>query len=96
MFRAIVYLIGFMLIMSVIRSVLGIIGKAFSGLSNTSSPQKTGASSSRSPSNPSPVGELKKDPVCGTFISTATAFQKFSQGQTYYFCSTECRDKFTG
>ena len=95
MFRAILYLIGFMLIMSVIRSVLGIVGKAFNGLSNTSSPQ-TGASGSRPPASPSPGGELKKDPVCGTFISTATAFQKFSQGQTYYFCSTECRDKFQG
>jgi YHS domain-containing protein len=95
MFRAILYLIGFMLIMSVIRSVLGIIGKAFSGLSNSSSPQ-AGASGSRPSANPSSVGELKKDPVCGTFISTATAFQKFSNGQTYYFCSTECRDKFKG
>ena len=95
MFRAILYLIGFMLIMSVIRSVLGIVGKAFSGLSNTSYPQ-AGASGSRPSSNPSSVGELKKDPVCGTFISTATAFQKFSNGQTYYFCSTECRDKFKG
>ncbi len=100
MFRAILYLIGFMLVMSVVRSVLGIISKAFSGLSNTSPPQagtsSTGASGSRPPSGPSPGGELKKDPVCGTFISTATAFQKFSQGQTYYFCSTECRDKFKG
>ncbi len=95
MFRAILYLIGFMLVMSVIRSVLGIIGKAFSGLSNTSSPQ-AGASGSRPPSSPSSGGELKKDPVCGTFISTATAFQKFANGQTYYFCSTECRDKFKG
>jgi YHS domain-containing protein len=34
--------------------------------------------------------------VCGTFISTATAFQKFANGQTYYFCSTDCRDKFKG
>jgi YHS domain-containing protein len=40
-------------------------------------------------------GELKKDPVCGTFISTATAFEILA-GQTYYFCSTECRDKFKG
>jgi len=95
MFRAILYLIGFMLIMSVIRSVLGILGKAFSGLSNTSTPQ-TGASGSRPPSSASSGGELKKDPVCGTFISTATAFQKFSNGQTHYFCSTECRDKFNG
>ena len=37
MLKAIVYLIGFMLVMSVIRSVLGIVGKAFSGLSDTSS-----------------------------------------------------------
>jgi len=96
MFRAILYLIGFMLVMSVIRSVLGIIGKAFTGLSDTSSPQQAGASGSRPNPNPPSGGELKKDPVCGTFISTATAFQKFSGGQTYYFCSTDCRDKFTG
>ena len=94
MFRAILYLIGFMLVMSVIRSVLGIITKAFSGLSSTSSPQ-AGAPGSR-PSSPPSGGELKKDPVCGTFISTATAFQKSAGGQTYYFCSTECRDKFKG
>jgi YHS domain-containing protein len=95
MFRAILYLIGFMLVMSVIRSVLGIITKAFTGLSGASTPQ-TGASASRPPSPPPSGGELKKDPVCGTFISTATAFQKSVGGQTYYFCSTECRDKFKG
>ena len=95
MFRAILYLIGFMLVMSVIRSVLGIISKAFSGLSNTSSPQ-AGASGSRPPPRSPSGGELKKDPVCGTFISTGTAFQKSSHGQTYYFCSTDCRDKFSG
>jgi YHS domain-containing protein len=92
MFRAILYLIGFMLIMSVIRSVLGIIAKSFSGLSHTSS-AGAGPSGPRPSSAPS-GGELKKDPVCGTFISTATAFQKHVHGQTYYFCSTECRDRF--
>jgi len=95
MFRAILYLIGFMLIMSVIRSVLGIITKAFSGLSSSTSPQ-AGAAGSRPPSSPPSGGELKKDPVCGTFISTATAFQQSAGGQTYYFCSNECRDKFKG
>jgi YHS domain-containing protein len=94
MFRAFLYLIAFLLVMSVIRSVLGIVGKAFSGLSSSTSPQ-AGASGSRPPSPPA-NGELKKDPVCGTFISIATAFQKSSGGQTYYFCSTECRDKFAG
>jgi YHS domain-containing protein len=95
MLRAILYLIGFMLVMSVIRSVLGIITKSFGRLSGTSSPQAE-APGSRQPSAAPSGGELKKDPVCGTFISTATAFQKAAGGQTYYFCSTECRDKFKG
>jgi len=95
MFRALLYVIAFTLLMSVLRSVLGIIAKAFSGQMHTPT-ARAGASpgpSSSSSSAPS-GGELKKDPVCGTFISTATAFQKYSGGQTYYFCSTECRDKF--
>jgi YHS domain-containing protein len=94
MFRAFLYLIVFVLALSVLRSVLGIISKAVSGLSSSSSPQ-AGAPGSR-PSSPPSGGELKKDPVCGTFISTATAFQKSVGGQTYYFCSTQCRDKYKG
>jgi len=94
MFRAFLYLIVFVLALSVLRSVLGIISKAASGLFSGPSPQ-AGAPGSR-PSSPPSGGELKKDPVCGTFISTATAFQKSVGGQTYYFCSTECRDKYKG
>ncbi len=99
MFRALLYVIAFTLVMSVLRSILGIIAKAFSGQASPFS-VRTGASpgapSSSGASSAPSGGELKKDPVCGTFISTATAFQKYSGGQTYYFCSTECRDKFKG
>jgi len=36
-----------------------------------------------------------KDPVCGMEIDMETAAAKVShQGQTYYFCSNDCRDKF--
>jgi YHS domain-containing protein len=94
MFRFGLYLLVFLVAISVLRSVLAIISKAVSGLSSSSSPQ-AGAPGSR-PSSPPSGGELKKDPVCGTFISTATAFQKSAGGQTYYFCSTQCRDKFNG
>jgi YHS domain-containing protein len=93
MFRVLLYVIAFTLVLSVVRSILGIITKAVSGQSDPS-PGRTGKPPGP-PSSPS-GGELKKDPVCGTFISTATAFQKFANGQTYYFCSTECRDKFKG
>jgi len=47
---------------------------------------------------PPPVssgGELKKDPICGTYISTATAVAYRAGGKVTYFCSTECRDKYT-
>jgi len=42
----------------------------------------------------SPGGELKKDPVCGTYVSTATSLSKTVGGQVVYFCSEECRKKY--
>lgn len=39
-------------------------------------------------------GELKKDPVCGTYVSTAVAVTKTIDGQLVHFCSQECRDKY--
>jgi YHS domain-containing protein len=38
-------------------------------------------------------GELRKDPVCGTFVPTTTAWTKPVSGATVYFCSKECRDR---
>jgi len=43
-----------------------------------------------------PGGELKKDPVCGTFVSTTTAVTRTSNGQVLYFCSKECASKYRG
>jgi YHS domain-containing protein len=41
-----------------------------------------------------PGAELKKDPVCGTYVSTATGISRTFGGQAVYFCSKECRDKY--
>ena len=41
-------------------------------------------------------GELKRDPVCGTFVSTAASVKKSVRGEVVHFCSTECRDKHSG
>jgi YHS domain-containing protein len=85
MIRAILYLIATVLVISVLRSVIGVVLKGFSELFNPSS----------KPAPPVPTGgELKKDPVCGTFISAATSIQQKIGEKTYYFCSVECRDKF--
>ena len=90
MFKAILYLFVAILAISMIRAVIGAVGKLFGDFVSPAP-----AAQARRPSVPA-GGELKKDPVCGTFISTATAIQKKSGSQIYYFCSPECRDKFKG
>jgi YHS domain-containing protein len=87
-FKTILFLMGAVIVISMLRSVIGALGKLFGDF--VSPPPPDGV---RRPSVAS-GGELKKDPVCGTFISTATAMQKKVGSETYYFCSTECRDKF--
>jgi hypothetical protein len=87
--RLILYVIVGVVILTLLRSVLDAVGKAFSS---------AGSPPAGTPSAGAPPGQapqsLKKDPVCGTFVSTATAIHKNKGGETYYFCSAECRDKF--
>jgi YHS domain-containing protein len=92
--RAILYLIAFVLIIGVARSVLGIIAKGFADIFGSAASGQTGAGPRAAPLPKSEA--LKKDPVCGTFIAPSAAVQKTVGGQTYYFCSAECRDKFRG
>jgi YHS domain-containing protein len=49
----------------------------------------------RRPEEPMPTAtELKKDPVCGTYVSAASQFTRNVNGQVIAFCSKECRDRF--
>lgn len=51
----------------------------------------------RTPEGPSPVaagGDLKKDPVCGTYVSTVASLQQRVGRETVYFCSEECQRKY--
>jgi YHS domain-containing protein len=83
------------LVITILRAVIGIIVKGASDLFN-SSPQASGPGTPPR-SKPIPTADaLKKDPVCGTFIAASTSVQKTIAGETYYFCSTQCRDKFAG
>lgn len=86
--RLILYVVVGVVILTLLRSVLDAVGKAFSSASSSGSPPPAGPPRGQAPQS------LKKDPVCGTFVSTATAIQKTKGGETYYFCSAECRDKF--
>jgi len=71
--------------------VRSILKNLFAGFRSAAVPQN------RPQQAPPPVslgGELKKDPVCGTYVSTVGSVSQKVDGQLVYFCSTECRDKY--
>jgi len=49
-----------------------------------------------SPENKAPISgeELVKDPWCGTYVPLSTAYKVKKNGDTLYFCSKECFEKY--
>ncbi len=91
MFRVIFWLLGLVVAISVLRGIIGIILKGIGDLLSPRSSQP----SARRPSNQVPLtGELKKDPACGTYIAAASSIHETVGGETFYFCSRQCRDKY--
>ncbi len=90
MFRVILYLLFAVVLISVLRSILGIIAKGFGRLTAPPPAQSNQASGNQVPL----TGELKKDPACGTYISAATSIREKVGGEIVYFCSKQCRDKY--
>ena len=92
MFRVIVYLLLAVFLISIVRAVIGVILKGFSELI---SPQPARQATGGGADIEVPLsGELKRDPVCGTFTSTATSIKQTFGKDTVYFCSPQCRDKY--
>jgi YHS domain-containing protein len=60
-----------------------------------SRPEEVARTSGREAAAPSaPGGELKKDPVCGTYVASSSGITDRSHGEVLYFCSEECRKKY--
>ncbi len=92
MFRAIFYLLLTVVVITVLKSIVGIVLK---GVAEAMKPGSTAPGPASRPANQVPLtGELKKDPVCGTYIAAATSIKEKVGGQTFHFCSQECRDKY--
>ena len=70
--------------------VRGILKSLFNGSTSPVSAQPTRPA----PPTVSAGGELKKDPVCGTYVSMDTSVTKRINGQLLHFCSPACRDKY--
>ncbi|MBZ5607038.1 MAG: YHS domain-containing protein [Acidobacteriia bacterium] len=91
MFRVIFYLLLAVILISVFRAVVGVVARGFSELVNPGANRQ----GRQSAANQVPLtGELKKDPTCGTYIATATSIKETVGGETFHFCSKQCRDKF--
>ena len=94
MVRTVLYLIVSVFVIALLRGIIGLITKGVAGLFE----QESGGASAkpRQAGKTSFGGELKKDPVCGTYVSSAAALTKSVGGRTLYFCSEACRDRFAG
>jgi YHS domain-containing protein len=81
-------ILGPLILILVVRSVIVAVMKAFS---QAFTPAPTAAK--EAPESQA-GGELRKDPVCGTYVSPGVSVSKRVKGNLVYFCSPECRDKY--
>jgi YHS domain-containing protein len=90
MFRFLFYMLGLALLLSLLRTVIGVVAKFFMG-----SPASQAGGPSRAPGPPRVPsgGTLRQDPVCGAFVSESIAIRQGSGDNAIYFCSEECRRK---
>ena len=87
MLSFLVRVILFAIAISVIRSVVNIIQRAFSG-GRTQPAVRSARSAQQSPTT------LQQDPVCGTYVAVDTSLKRVVNGRVVHFCSPECRDKY--
>jgi YHS domain-containing protein len=95
MFAYLARVLLFFVAISVIRSVVQGVVRAYRGGSNPSPGPASQRPASGGPAT-SPDGStlLHQDPVCGTYVAAASSLRKISNGKVYHFCSEECRDRF--
>jgi YHS domain-containing protein len=97
MFAYLFRLLLFFVTISVIRSVIYAVVRAFRGTNGPPSvesqapPQRTGTDQAGSASAST---LLHQDPVCGTYVAAGSSFRKICKGQVFHFCSEECRDRY--
>lgn len=91
MLRAIVDFVLMMIVFAMLRAIISAVSKAVGGPAaggrvNQPAPAARGGFTTG--------GELKRDPVCGTFVPVSGSPHKTVNGITQYFCSQTCLDRF--
>jgi len=77
----------FAIAISVVRSVVTAVHRAFTST-------RTGRPLSSPRSTEQSTTMLQQDPVCGTYVAVDTSLKRVVNGRVVHFCSPECRDKY--
>jgi YHS domain-containing protein len=98
--RALLELVLTIIAVIVARAILTSLMKGMVSAGRTTSPPPPAPEGShqnraqpRTGQKAQPTGELHKDPVCGTYVAESTPFRRQVSGQTYYYCSSACKEK---
>jgi hypothetical protein len=96
-FRIILYMVFAVVLISVLRTVIGVLMKGLGSILGGQMGGPNGHSSPRAaagqPPSPQLGGDLHRDPICGTFVAETTTHQKRLSNRTFYYCSEECKEK---
>jgi YHS domain-containing protein len=88
MFSFLARLILFAIAISVVRSVVGFVQRAFTGSRTPPAVRNPGGSPGTA------ATMLQQDPVCGTYVAVDSSLKRVVNGRVLHFCSPECRDKY--
>lgn len=87
MIRTVLFLLLAILIITLLRGIIGIVGKGIASLAEPKQP-------ARRRGDAEPHDELKRDPVCGIYIPAGTAVKRIVDGDTVHFCSEDCAGRY--
>jgi YHS domain-containing protein len=97
MFRAIIEFLALLAFFAVARAVISAALRLFNTQAGGFGPQEPGPRAmprEQADGTLQSAGELRKDPVCGTFVPVATSLKRMVDGEAVYFCSADCRDRY--
>ena len=94
LFKTIFAFLLFLILVPMLRGILGVIAKALMNWAMGSTSVAARRAPNAPPAAPSGATTLHKDPVCGAYVSESVAVSCRDGGQTLWFCSTACLDKY--
>lgn len=88
MFRFLGFLILALFAIALLRGVIGILAKLFTG-GASSSPARASRATGKAPTG----GVLRKCSICGTYTPETLGLKRIQSGQTMFYCSADCERK---